>query len=649
VRVPAPQSVSRRLRAITLYGRAMSRTTMIYAIGTAAVVPFGVLSVAVTTRYLSPADYGRLSILFVLAAGVTVLANLATLPGSTHWVYGVAEGAEADVEAGRDEVLAPMKEKREIMGTALILTLATCGAIAAVVMPMAEPIGRLLLREHGHADDVRWAVISGLTGAPWRMSQNVYRFERRAVAFSVISAVRPAVVVALTVLALSEGQGVDGVLAATALGTMISVSAALAGSWQNYRLHPRLHFAVEIYRRGKRYTLLALSAYAQANADVLALAQVASPRDVGLYRVATRIAQLPTYVSHAYLMAWQPLERSPVGQANRQLRGREGFAATIYLYFVILTLALLVVVTLGADALIRIAASSYSSAAVLVPFAAAAFSAQMIFYGAFRTTIFRARLTLFATLSICATVGYGVIGSQLVPALGSRGISIASVATTLVATTIILALNQRGEHPLPLSWRRLSTSVVVSAATVAAGTAVPLDGWPRALWTLCVLVSFPVALVVCGVVPRSLVRTAVDILAGVVPDLHRRRRLRSRVSRLSPEERRIVVELVGLRSPIADVAERERTTRDVALARMTRGLRKMFDGGAATPADHLIGGWLLLQATTIERDGGAIALEEHGADLLDLHELEATFRLVRGSRIVWRLRERRGGLTSRGH
>ena len=54
----------------------MTRAGAIYALGMMAILPAGLVSVAVTTRYLEPADYGRLAILFAVASVLTILCGL---------------------------------------------------------------------------------------------------------------------------------------------------------------------------------------------------------------------------------------------------------------------------------------------------------------------------------------------------------------------------------------------------------------------------------------------------------------------------------------------------------------------------------------------------------------------------------------------
>ena len=52
----------------SIYGRTITRQSLIYAVGLGAVVPFGLVSLALTTRYLEPADYGHLAVMFTIAS-----------------------------------------------------------------------------------------------------------------------------------------------------------------------------------------------------------------------------------------------------------------------------------------------------------------------------------------------------------------------------------------------------------------------------------------------------------------------------------------------------------------------------------------------------------------------------------------------------
>src|SRR3954470_13511091 len=77
-------------RVMALHGQSMTRAGSIFAVGLVAVVPFGVVSIAVTTRCLSTVEYGHLAVLFAVASIVTVFCGLGFLQGTMMTVYGIS-------------------------------------------------------------------------------------------------------------------------------------------------------------------------------------------------------------------------------------------------------------------------------------------------------------------------------------------------------------------------------------------------------------------------------------------------------------------------------------------------------------------------------------------------------------------------------
>ena len=88
---------------LVLFGSKISRDTAVYAAGTAIVLPFSLVTVAVLTRFLDPAEYGQVAVLFVCASLLTTVYDLGSLQGTLMWVFGGAgEDVDLDAEAGAD-------------------------------------------------------------------------------------------------------------------------------------------------------------------------------------------------------------------------------------------------------------------------------------------------------------------------------------------------------------------------------------------------------------------------------------------------------------------------------------------------------------------------------------------------------------------
>ena len=72
---------------MTLLGRALSRDASYYTLAMASVFPLGIATALVTTRYLDPAEYGRLGLLMIFASFATIVYGLGVIQGTLMWAY----------------------------------------------------------------------------------------------------------------------------------------------------------------------------------------------------------------------------------------------------------------------------------------------------------------------------------------------------------------------------------------------------------------------------------------------------------------------------------------------------------------------------------------------------------------------------------
>ena len=93
----------------------------IYVIGAVIGFVLALVSIAVVTRFLAPAQFGQLALLLIFAAFLTIFYNVGTLQGTFLWVFGSA--GEEDVEDDSGES-SQAGTKRKALGTGLIITVA---------------------------------------------------------------------------------------------------------------------------------------------------------------------------------------------------------------------------------------------------------------------------------------------------------------------------------------------------------------------------------------------------------------------------------------------------------------------------------------------------------------------------------------------
>ena len=70
-----------------------------------------------TTRFLSPAEFGELALLMVFAAFLTIVYNVGMVQGTFMWVFGAAGEEEVEDAPGK---AAAAGTKRRALGTGLV-------------------------------------------------------------------------------------------------------------------------------------------------------------------------------------------------------------------------------------------------------------------------------------------------------------------------------------------------------------------------------------------------------------------------------------------------------------------------------------------------------------------------------------------------
>jgi O-antigen/teichoic acid export membrane protein len=632
-----PVSNNHDSQVMTLYGQAMTRAAGIFGLGFMAIVPFGVVSLAVTTRLLDTSDYGRLAVLFATASMLTVFSGLGFFQGTFISVYGMVDdedgdgGDIADLQVGEDilgqQLAVTTEERQRILGSGLIVIL----GLSTVVCLAAGMVGTALtfvVLGSSWLAAIWWTAASAWTGALWRMVHQIPRMERRPVRWALLQFLRPAFVLIGTVLALTGGLGVSGVLMATAGGTLVASILAFAASRRCMRFDYQEGDMAMLWACGRQWVPLTLAAVFQSNVSVLLLGLLATPTGVALFQVANRIAQIPTYFADGFLTGWPAMERSPISLAAKERRGARDYSSSVFTLFALLTLGLLMVVSLASGVLIHIAAPSYDSAASLIPIVAAGYGGMAVFRGVYRATRFPLRRYWFMLLHILWIVPYGLIAAGLVPFNPSYGVAIAQVIASVAVAIVFVIIDQRNEDPTPFEWRKLGLAAATAVACVLFVQLFPGSTGVRVIVTGAGLLAFPLVLWASGSVAREQWKSVRSIIVALIPQPVSRSEIRSELDSLPEQERAAVSMVVCERHEPDRAAKALGISSSVVLARMTRGLRRMVDAGRPTPNDHLLGEYVLFTGTTIERDTHASKLRMLGVDPLQLHVLDEANRRV---------------------
>jgi O-antigen/teichoic acid export membrane protein len=622
---------------LTLMGGRVTRDTAIYVLGTLVVGPFSIVSVVVLTRLLTPADYGELAVLFVAAGALTTLYNVGSLHGTFMWVYGASEGEGDDVDSDSSITSTP----RRAMGTGVVMTLVIVSLGTGVICLLAPTIAhRLFAAVHPAPAAVRWAAVSAASGSLWRLTVNVFRMERRAVSFGMFNALRPLFVVAGSVPLVAAGFGVDGALAGTAIGSLVAAAVCVAIAHRSYALAFSASDAREIARRGAVVVLPVLCLYVVHNGDIVILSHFTSAHELGVYRVASRLAVVPSYFASAFLMAWSPLERSVLFTAAYRHNGEQRTRAAMLTYYLVAGLTIVLALDVAANGLVLLAGPGYRLAAPLIPL----LSLSFVGYGAFIVLVRIYRLpqrhvlwySLSAMLAAALDVGASAI---VIPLLGAYGTAIAELIGLGAGSLLWLVVVRRVERvAAPIDARRLAgvgAILLILASIQLVGTQL----WPAGrMEVLTLMVVLYVALLLgLRVVPRTHLRPLLRLAKHAVVGRIGGHDPISQLAELAPAKRALLAALLRDHAPLAIVAERAGCSERELLGEFVALLRELSGGGSPHERlDFEIGAYLLSEEPEAHRDLVARRLVDEGVDPIELLRLdEARQRLDGAAAHAW--------------
>jgi O-antigen/teichoic acid export membrane protein len=620
------------VRPLVRFGRRLGRDAGIYAAGFAVTLAISLVSVAILTRYLDPAEFGQLAVLLFFAALLTVLYNLGSLQGSLSWVFGSSGEEEANAAAQAE---GPADRRRALGGA--IVTTAAIAAVGTAVVAVAAGGLTSVLGLPGARQEVTIAAVSGGLGALWRLVSNVPRLERRPRLYVALSAVRPVLVLAVTVPLVASGRGATGAITGVAVGSALAVVVGLVAIRSSYRLSLQLADVRQILRAGLPFVPIVVSFWAIQNVDLYVLSKYASADDVGLYRLASRVAAVVSYFVSAFLMAWGPLTATSAFMAAAKEHGQAGVGGRLVTYYAIFGLGLVVGLTIAADLLVEIAPPSYSGAAGLIPILGAGFLAYGWFVVLYRAARFPGRRNAYAALAVVAAALFVASAIALTAAFDAYGAATAAIVAFAAGSLGIVWRSQRGPEPIPFEHRRIAMAVGLAAACIgvsrAAGS-LPSE-WGVAV-DVAALVAYPALAVVLDIVPRRHLGALLHVASGLIPERTSSAMLLAGLGRLPPGERAVVTAVLGEGHSLVGAARRLAISQEEAERLLVRGVAAL--AGLSEPLDDpRIAPFLLSDRPVAERDAFARRLWDDGVDpeALDLLEL-ACERMRSAPQRTWR-------------
>jgi O-antigen/teichoic acid export membrane protein len=421
--------------------------TAVYAAGALLSRAAPLLTLPLLTHGLSPAAYGRLEMLAMIAEIGGMLAG----GGLAAAVFRFGAGAE------------PAERRREgarALGLALVLT-----AAALVAALAAAPLLAPRLPVPIPAEELRLAGLGFALVACIETPLALLRVEGRALRLTVMSLARLCLHVTLLWAALTAGLGVAGALAAGVAASGALALALVAGAARRTGvalprgadLRRHAAFAAPVMAAG-------LATLAWTTADRWMTAGF-GPEALAVHALAIKAALFVKLAVRPYEMWWE-------GVRMRLAAGPDGAAALGRAAALGVALSLAAgsaMALLGPDLLRTSTPASYHGAAALLPLAALAGAAHAA--GAFVEAGLFLRRTGYALLgaNLATAAAALALYALLIPLWGLEGALMARAAAFALRIALFLALGRALAPALP--WARLAAlgALTLGLASSCAG------------------------------------------------------------------------------------------------------------------------------------------------------------------------------------
>lgn len=418
--------------------RRISRQLFAYGTADVFVLAVSFLLLPIYTRVLSPREYGALALLLVFEAFLKIV-NRWGLDAAFLRLYYEESNAE---------------QRKALAGTIAGFIAIVNGALAAVLLILADPINRALFDSIEFIWPYRLLIVNGVLSTFLFLPFTLLRIQERARQFAALN-------FSLSFVTIVLRLGVFGILFADVVMTVVML-IALSGmlrsmiSWQLSL--PQLR---EAMRYGFPYVPHGVLTHVMGMGDRFILGMYMPLRDVGLYLIAGSVAALIKYFPVAFDVAWTPLAYDSMQRRDAPVL----FARMATYAFAVLVALLVALSGLAPPLMDLVLPAEYHDVGPLVPILALAIQTVRSVPGtslniAKKTSVYP---TVTAAGAIISTSAY----FALIPRFGMYGAAGALLISQILTTALMIYLAQR-VYRIPYELGRLAKVVAVGCATYAA-------------------------------------------------------------------------------------------------------------------------------------------------------------------------------------
>jgi len=412
----------------------------VYGVSGAIAKGVQVFLIPIYTHVFSPAEYGVIDLLIVFAALINLTVALEISLAVARY-YGTSNSDE---------------EKRQYASSALWFSVAAYLLFFIMAFTLS---GWLNFWWFG---SMQWTGVFQVAAGAMALNGvyifllDLLRWQHQPKFFALTSVLYTIVTISVALYSvLVLHSGIVGVFYGQVAGAVVGILVILGFSHDVYVFHFYLDKCKEMLRYSFPLVFSGIAVFINLNVDRIAINELMSVSDVGVYGVGFRIASVMTLLLMGVQAALFPLVLQGYKDASTP-----GQLAAILRYLFILVFGVVLILGLFSKEIIElVAAPEYYQASVVIPILALTF----FFANPYN---FAPGLMLVKKTKLVALIGVGaaclnvLLNILLIPLHGIVGAALATCLAALVGFITTVYYSQ-AYYPIPYNWKRMIIAAVV--------------------------------------------------------------------------------------------------------------------------------------------------------------------------------------------
>ena len=480
--------------------RNLTKSSLIYGLGSVAAPIVGFFLLPVYTRFLTPSDYG---ILETLSATTSII--------SIFLIFGMDSSLFRfyfESKVNRDQ--------RRVLGTTSIFLWALAILVTAGLAANAGSISQLLFRQTGLVRVLDVAFLSAAVAAILKIPMLVFRIHNQPVRYATISLVQTLLTASLCVLfVVGLKAGVLGIM----VGTLVAATVATLAAYYLVRAEMSYSFSFGLLKSMLRYSspvlLAGLALWVSNLSDRYFLLAYSTTTELGLYSVGNKFASAVGLAISAFTLAWPQAAFSVLDQ-DQETRNR--LYSRALTYFVFAGCSIVLVLSLFGDQLVALMTTpEFFEGASVIPI----LGLGLVFNGCY--TIFATGMNItkkmgriFLVTGIPAVLNLA-LNYLLIPPYGMIGAAWSTLVSYLLMALLSWQASERVYH-IDYEWGKIGKILAVMLLVMAASKFIVIDQIYYSIPTeLGLLAVYLLALYFMKIPGREAYTTMIGLLYALMP------------------------------------------------------------------------------------------------------------------------------------